>query len=355
MSAIAIARREVRPFDEIESFAAEALGDLVGRSIDLLELQLSSDAAIESGAGLPLFRQVAVDAQFEGRGEGDVLRVVPRWVPGTFWLIIAVALGGLALLFLGERTRYERGIAVVRLDRRSDVVATSVGVVSELLVAEGSAVDEGQPIARLYDASEADELRRREMGYESAVASYLRDPNDAAAAVAVESAWQSFSTARGGLAARELSATSAGRVENLQVTVGTSVEVGQAVASIVEASDTSEAVLFLPPMAKPYARVGETVWLRLRGYERARIPARLRSIAEAAVSPERADAILGPRLASSVPLSGPQLVGRASLEGAAITIDGREIPLADGMLASAELATRRTPLYRLLVPGSEEP
>src|SRR5262249_56034880 len=71
----------------------------------------------EAGPGQEqdIFRREALEHHVRPRREGDLLRLTPGWTRATFWLLVAVVVGGLAYALLGRGSEYASGPAGVRV------------------------------------------------------------------------------------------------------------------------------------------------------------------------------------------------------------------------------------------------
>lgn len=86
----------------------------------------------------------------------------------------------MVFITVGRINQYAAGVAVVRVEDRTDVTATTSATVSAIEVAPGQTVAAGTLLVRLYEAHEAAELERTRREFELSLLGRLRNPTDAA-------------------------------------------------------------------------------------------------------------------------------------------------------------------------------
>ncbi len=108
-----------------------------------------------------LFRQEALDAHLGSRGEGEVLRLAPRWAGWTFGLLLTAFSFALAYSIVGTVDEYASGIGIVRVQGRRELTARLTGTVSAVEAQPGQRVRSGQVLARFHgDEAELERLGR---------------------------------------------------------------------------------------------------------------------------------------------------------------------------------------------------
>ncbi|MCI0388646.1 MAG: hypothetical protein MOB07_07745 [Acidobacteria bacterium] len=79
-----------------------------------------------------IFREEALEYHFRGsRTQGDLLRLCPRWVNWTYWLLMAVLVAGSIYALFGRVNEYATGAAVIRDEGRTIVTAITGGTIED--------------------------------------------------------------------------------------------------------------------------------------------------------------------------------------------------------------------------------
>src|SRR6185369_2324079 len=106
-----------------------------------------------------IFREEALNYYISGNeGQGDLLRISPKWIAWSYWLLLAVLVSGLLYTVLGTLNEYAIGPAVVRVEGKIDLTAISSGTVVSIEVQPGQRIEANQLLVRFYDAQEVAEL-----------------------------------------------------------------------------------------------------------------------------------------------------------------------------------------------------
>ncbi|HYC88600.1 MAG TPA: GAF domain-containing protein [Thermoanaerobaculia bacterium] len=336
------------PFSEEDEAALELLAATVAPSLAQLTLATRLESGERSRADL--FRDEALEHHAAaGVREGDWLRLSPRWMSATLWLLVAMVAAFLGFAAVGTIGEYSTGPAVVRLAGRTEVTASQAGPITAVEVRPGDRVVAGQVLVRFQNAREAAELARIEREWELQLIERLRDLSAPAQALIGLRAERDLVRAR--LDERVVRAPRAGIVGDLRCRRDQHVAAGDILLSLTGTDAQPTLVAVLPGEHRPLLRAGMPLKLELRGYGHA--PQRLvvAVVADEVVGPEEAKRLLGPEVATAVPLNGPLVRVEARFPSGTFEASGKRYALHDGMWGAAEVRVRSESLLAALVPG----
>jgi membrane fusion protein (multidrug efflux system) len=299
-----------------------------------------------------VFREEAVEYHVAvGSREGDWLRLSPRWTNATFWLLLALVAAFLAYSLVGTVDEYATGPAVVRLSGRTEVTANQEGIVTAVEVRPGDRVAAGQPLVRFQSARESAELQRIEHEWDLQLIEHLRDlsaPGPSQALIALQG---ERDLARARVEERVVRAPRTGVVRDVRSRPNQHVGSGDILLSLTGAASLPLLMAVLPGEHRPLLRARMPLILELRGYGHAPQRLAISAVAEEVVDPEEARRLLGPEVATAVPLNGPVVLVEARFPEVTFEADGKRYELHDGMWGKAEVRVRSEPLLAALVPG----
>ena len=349
------------PFGDADAAQLELLADAAALPLAQLALEARLAAAGQAQERvlrertIDLFREEAVDHYLSAGGrEGDWLRISPRWMRATFWLLVALAAAALVYSLVGTIDEYATGPAVVRLAGRTQVTADQPGMVAAVLVQPGARVAAGAPLVRFASAREAAELRRLERQWELQLVDRLRDPADPGPAQSLIALQAELDLARARLAERVVRAPRSGVVSDVRCRPEQHVAAGEILLALADASGAAAhptLVAVLPGQHRPQLRPGLPLSLELRGFEHAPLGLAVEAVSAEVVDPDEARRLLGPEIAAAAPLTGPVVLVRARFPAATFQASGRRYALHDGMWGQAEVRVRSERLIVALVPG----
>jgi multidrug resistance efflux pump/GAF domain-containing protein len=341
------------------SFGARELGILelfcerAGPMVEQLALREHAKALVRARehAERGPFRIEAVRARKRVLRYGDVVRITPGWVGGTYWGLVALALAGSLYLVFAHVNLYSTGPAVVRLHQRTEVTAHASGAMAELVVDPGQRVERDQLLARLDDEQARGELARVEAAWNTQLRARLLDPSDAATAAAVVGLRRQLHEARAELAEREIRAPEPGVVGDLRIRPGQHIAVGQVVLSLSSDELSQRVIALMPGADSPRIEPGMIMRVELPGYRHAYRDLVVEHVDDEVIGPSEAQRFLGPALADSIALTGPVVLIEARLPSAEFSVDGISYRYHEGMQATAEIRVRSESLLELLIPG----
>lgn len=352
LGVLAASRTEGEPFDEVDARLAERLAaHVVGVFESASPLPL--DRARASLAGNDdLFRREAIDAHASGFSErGQVLRYEPGWSRWTWILLLAGFVTAMLFATFGRMHDYAAGPAVVRIGQRVEVTSPTEGAVTRIEVRAAERVAAGQPLVRLYGASEAAQITNLEEEFEQRLRQRLSAPGDSAIEASLIDVRTRLEQARDRLDQRIVRAPIAGVVGDVRIRPGQHASAGELLLSVLADADQRTVLGLVPAQFGPQLEAGQPVRLTLDGYPDLAFRLRLRSVgAEAAGAADMRQAV-GRSMADSLPAAGPLVLVDALLPEGSFRDGGRTFTFTDGMRGALEIRVRSRPVIVHLIPG----
>jgi len=270
-------------------------------------------------------------------------------------LIVTIIVAVVAAILVTVPT-YSTGTGVVVFDG-TPVSAPIGGTVEQLYVAARQAVTKGQVLVKLNNAAEAAELTAATSDYENAMLQYLYDPQDETAKKSLASALTRVERARAQAETRIVRAPKNGVVADLRIRLGSTLNAGDTVLSIVQPNTEPEITAFLPGKDRPRLRAGMTLQIELVGYTKARENATITSVSTEIVAGEEIqNRILGPGLAGAFrQLSGGNwVIVKAKLPSRTFVDDKRTNYYHHGLTAKTEVKIQSKPFLVTLLPALDK-
>lgn len=301
--------------------------------------------------GVRLFREQAL-AEYDRRPEGgNPLRLSPRYVGWTFWLLTVVATASLVFAALADLNEYAHGPAVIRMEGRSPVTAVEAGIVASLAVEPGQHVRAGEVLVRFHDAGELAQIQRLEQQIEGELTQFLRNPADEHGRRQLAALNAEADLARARLAQRAIRAPRAGVVSDTRIHSGQSIAPGQVLLTL-EADDAGGTlVAMLPGHYRPLLQAGLPLELELSGFAHHHQELHIESIGDEIIGPEEVQRFLGAPRADALSLSGPLVLVRARLPERTFEVDAHHYNYFDGMQGRVEIRVRAQSILTSLIPG----
>jgi len=361
------------PFSDADEAALAQLAVTVAPSLAQLALATRLETPKRTDH---IFREEALEYHAAGSREGDWLRLSPRWISATTWLLVVLVAAFLAFASLSTIDEYSTGAAVVRLTGRTEVTASQEGFVRTVEVRPGEHVAAGHVLVRFQSEREAAELARIEREWELQLVERLRDLSAVPPAQALIRLRAERDLARARLEERMVRAFAAGIVRDVRCRPDQQVAAGDILFSLGNAVGSSQLavgsegggqkttancqlptancptlMVLLPGEHRPLLRPGMPLNLELRGYAHAPQHLTIAAVADDVVGPEEAKRLLGPEVATAIPLSGPLVRVEAFFPRDTFEARGERYALHDGMWGTAEVPVRSESLLVALVPG----
>jgi membrane fusion protein, multidrug efflux system len=338
-----------RPFSPADEAALALLAATVAPSLAHLSLATRLETRERSAR---IFREEALEHHAAASAAvGDWLRLSPRWTSAAFWLLAALVAAFLVFAMVSTVEEYSSGAAVVRLNGRAELTASQAGFVTAVEIRPGDRVAAGDVLVRFQNTREAAELARIEREWELQLVERLRDLSALSPAQALIALRAERDLARSHLEERVVRAPRAGIVGDLRCRPDQHVAAGDILLSLIGAGSRPVLTVLLPGEHRPLLRPGMPLNLELRGYAHASQHLTIAAVSDDIVSPEEAKRLLGPEIATAIPLNGPLVRVEAFFPGDTFKARGERYALHDGMWGTAEVPVRSESLLVALVPG----
>ncbi len=355
---VALRHGDRPPFSESDFKSLQFLAEQLTPMLDRFALEARIDrwqerqhTALTTDAAA-VFRHEAIEHHSRVPDDhGNLLELSPNWTPWAYRLLLLVFAAAVLYSFFGTVSEYASGVAVVRVDSRTEISSPVAGTLTAVEVDPGDAVEAGQLVARLYGAQEVAELERIRNEFDLGLVDRLRNPADPSGAVSLSALAAQKRLAEARLEARSIRAPHAGRVSDLRARPGQHLQPGQAILSLTgEASELSVVALF-PGHYRPLIEPGMDLRLELEGYRYAYQYLVTEAVDEEVVGPGEARRLLGSGIGDAVPLAGPVVFVRARLGAQRFEHEGRDYYFHDGMQGVAEIRVRGDRILQTLIPG----
>lgn len=350
----AVRDRGATPFSFGDEAGLALLAATVAPSLAQLALVTRLESASQNESEprtARVYREEALEHYSTGAREGDWLRLSPRWTTATFWLLVTLVAAFLVYAMASTVDEHSAGPAVVRLTGRTEVTSSQAGLVTSVEVRPRDHVAAGDVLVRFQSAREDAELARIEREWEMQLVERLRDLSANPPAQALIALRAERDLARARLEERVIRAPRAGIVGDVRCRRDQHVAAGDILLSLSGADSRPVLMAVLPGEHRPQLRVGMPLNLELRGYDHAPQHLIITSIADEVVGPEEAKRLLGPEVATAVPLNGSLVRVEAVFPTDTFEASGERYALHDGMWGAAEVPVRSESLLAALVPG----
>ena len=298
-----------------------------------------------------IFRREALVALDNTAGSGELLHLSPDWTRWAYALLVLVIGGALSFCAVASVGEYASGPAVVRVDGRTDLTATSAGTVAAVEVQPGQHVQSGQLLVRFYEAQEQAELTRLNSEIEGQLVKLLRDPNDQTTRQSLTALRAQKELAEAHVAQRAIRSPRAGVVSDVRIRPGQLLAAGDLALSLVGDDARFVVVAFLPGRYRPLLAAGQPLVLRLSGFPHALEHLTIDAVGDDVVGPAEAKRFLGQELGDATVVDGPVVLVKASLPSHTFINDDKTLRFYEGLPGTAEARVRGERVLVALVPG----
>ena len=258
---------------------------------------------------------------------------------------------GLGFAALARVSEYAEGPAVVRAAGRTGLTAFAPGSVVQVCAQPGQRVARGDVLLKFYDAQELAEHTRTQREFELQLVHRLRDPADPAPRQALLALHSQRKLAGDRLAERTVRAPHDGFATDVRVRVGQHVAAGDLLLTLAGREADYVIVGLLPGQYRPQLKAGMSLRLELTGFERSFHTLSVASVGDEVIGPQEAKRFLGQEKADALAATGPVVLVEAPLAGGRFRAGTRTYDLHDGMVGTARVRVRSTPLLVALIPG----
>jgi biotin carboxyl carrier protein len=300
-----------------------------------------------------IFRAEAIEHHAGGEEGGDVLRFDRAWTRVIYKILVAAAVCGFLFISLFNVDEYASGPAVVRVDGRRMITATTPATVEGVEVKPGQLVDIGTVLVRMYNTDENNELVRATREFDLQLVRMLRDPNDVAVKQSLATLRAARDQAKNVVESRTIKAEVQGYVSDVRVRPGQHVNAGEVLLAVApKGSAQVSLVSMVPADYRPMLKNGLKMRFELDGFRYEYSDLVVTDVSAEAVGPTEVQRFLGQERADAVILDpGAKVLVTASLPAATFTSEGTPYGYFDGLTGTAEIRVRSEPILVTLVPA----
>ena len=300
-----------------------------------------------------IFRPEAIEHHAGGKEEGDVLRFDRAWTPIVYKILVAAAICAFLFISLFNVDEYASGPAVVRVDGRRMITATSPATVETVEVKPGQLVDVGTILVRMYNVDENNELVRASREFDLQLVRMLRDPNDVGVKQSLATLRAARDQAKNVVDSRTVRAEVQGYVSDVRVRPGQHVNAGEVLLAVApKGSAQVSLVSMVPADYRPMLKSGLKMRFELDGFRYEYSDLTVTDVSAEAVGPTEVQRFLGQERADAVQLDpGAKVLVTASLPAATFTSEGQPYGYFDGLTGTAEIRVRSEPILVTLIPA----
>jgi membrane fusion protein (multidrug efflux system) len=301
-----------------------------------------------------IFREEALEQLAQGQLRGDVLRLQPDWVQRAYWIVVAAVLAGVSFAAAALVHEVASGPAVVRLDGRVDLTATTSGTVNSIEVRAGERVAAGQLLVRFYGAEELHTLQRIDSELEVQLTKALADSTDQSARAELARLRAEKGLAEARLDERSLRAPRGGTVREIRIRPGQLLQAGDLALTLLDDETPPSLVVVLPGHFRPQLRPGLSLRFAPDGFRFAYQELTIDSVSDEVLGPAEVKRYLGPELDDAIPIQGPSVIVTARLPDQGFVSGGKTYRYQHGLPGSASARVRTRSLLAALLPGMGE-
>jgi multidrug efflux pump subunit AcrA (membrane-fusion protein) len=302
-----------------------------------------------------IFRPEALAALETANKDGHPLRLVPTWTSAAYWFLVSVVVTAISYGSVARVSEYAEGPAMVRVEGRHDLTASTSGIVIGVDVQPGSEVTTGQVLVRFQTETERQDLAQIEREMELKLVRLLLHPADEGTRQALSALRASRERAEARLRERSVVAPRPGVVRNLRIRTGQLLSPGDPILTLVDEASASFTVLALVPgQFRPQLKPGLPVRFKLEGWSRMPDTLRVESVGDEVVGPGEARRYLGQELGDTVAVQGSLVLVRARLPRSTFSVEGRTYRYYDGVPGKVDIRVRSLRLLVMLFPPLRE-
>ncbi len=299
-----------------------------------------------------LFRAQALEHHARGEQEGDVVRYELRWSSWAYGLAAFAALVGLVFCCFFNVYEYASGVAVVRVDGKRMVTATSPGSIEAFDVNPGEFVEQGDILIRLHDSEEMAELRRLTTEFNLQLVRVMLSPGDATAKQSLGNLKGLRDRAAARADERLVRAPISGFVGDVRIRAGQHVAAGDVLFGIAPKEANVYVLAVVPGDYRPMLQHGQPVRFTLSGYPYEYQSLTLDTVGETVIGATEVQRFLGQELFDAVHMgTGAKVLVTAKLTSRTFKSEGQEYTFFDGLNGGVEIRVRNEPLIVTLVPA----
>lgn len=303
-----------------------------------------------------IFRGEAIAHHSAGVEQGDVLRFDRRWARISYLLLAVGALAAFVFVSIFDVDEYATGPAVVRVDGRRMVTATTQATVESVGVTAGQWVDVGTVLISMHAVDESNELARATKEFDLQLVRLLRDPNDGAAKTSLATLRTAKEQAQNAVDSRTIRSEVAGYVSDVRVRPGLHVNAGDVLLAVAPKDGVDVSLVSLVSADyRPMLKAGLKMRFELDGFHYEYSDLTVTDVSAEAVGSAEVKRLLGAEKGDEVALDpGAKILVTAKLPAATFSSEGQAYGYFDGLTGHADVCVRSEPLLVTLIPALKQ-
>jgi membrane fusion protein (multidrug efflux system) len=301
----------------------------------------------------PLFRTEAIAHHAGSEEAGDVLRFEKKWTRVAYVLLVGAAVAGFLFICLFNVDEYAAGPAVVRVDGRRMITATTQAAVESVEVQPGQWVEVGAVLVNMHNVDEANELARASSEFDLQLVRMLRDPNDTTVKQSLASLRTQKEQARNAVDGRTIKSPVAGYVSDVRVRPGQHVAAGDVILAVAPKDSVQVSLVSVVSAEyRPMLKSGLKMRFELDGFRYEYSDLTTYDVSAEAVGPMEVQRLLGAERVDAVKLGpGAKVLVTAKLPAATFSSEGQPYGYFDGLTGTSEIRVRSEPILVALIPA----
>jgi len=315
-------------------------------------LQRKTELAADKGS---LYRPEALDNHRRKGQEGVVADLSPRWVKRAYPTLVITMFAAIAVAVLVKVPTYSSGNGVLVYPGLA-VTAPAPGTVEDVRVLPQQRIRKGDVLIKLASQKEEADLRQATTEYEAAEREYMHDNNDEQVKKSLVGAKAQMRRAEAAIEQKYVRAPKDGIAGDVRVQVGTALQFGDPVLTIVAEGTEPELWAFMPGNDKPQIHAGQELQIDFINYKTARAKAPIYELGTAAMSAGAARKLVGLELADALklPNEGSFILVKARMPARTFKVKGQTLTYAHGMTAMTEVRIESKRFLVTLLPDLEK-
>lgn len=299
------------------------------------------------------FRAEALEHHATGTENGELLRYEPRWTRLVYTLLKVAAVVGFTFVSLFSVDEYAAGPAVVRVDGRRMISASSSAIVHDVLVTAGQVVKAGTVLVKMQNTEEAKELARATSEFDLQLIRMLRDPSDTSVRQSLATLRAAKEQAKNTVENRTVVSQFDGVVSDVRVRAGQHVNAGEILLALAPKGRSQMSLIAIVPADyRPMLKTGLKMRFELDGFRYEYADLSVSDVSAEAVGTTEVQRLLGQEKSDAVHLDpGAKVLVSAPLPTTTFTSDGQPYGYFDGLTGLAQIRVRSEPILVTLVPA----
>lgn len=302
-----------------------------------------------------LYRPEALQSHRNRGNEGVVTELSPGWIRRTYQVLCVAIVVAAAFAYFIHVPTYSTGVGIVVFDG-TPIVSPAPGTVDTIYVESAAHVVKGTPLIKLKADKEEADLAQANSELQAAKQQYLIDSSDETLRKTLISAQAATKRAQDALEQKTVRATKEGTVSDIRIRIGSPLEFGAPILTIVAPGTEPEIWAYMPGGDRPRLHANQMLQVELAGFQKTREAAEIYSVARNTTGATEAKRALGAELADALKIApdGTYVLVKAKLPARTFKARGRMYRYHSGMPAKTEVRVESKRFVVTLLPSLEK-